>query len=141
MPLLCGEESGLSRTIVNLLLDVVLLLILLFLVGSASVVRFVFPPGTAAKGWKLWGMDYDGWANLEFATLCVILLAVLVHIMLHWNWVCSVIAARVFQLKGTGARPDEGSQTLYGVATLIAFLSAIGILLVFATLTVRSPSP
>lgn len=141
MPLLCGEESRLSRTIVNLLLDVVLMLILLFLVGSACVVRFVFPPGTAAKGWKLWGMDYDAWANVEFITLCVILLAVLVHVMLHWNWVCSVIAARVFQLKGTGSRLDEGTQTLYGVATLIAFLGAIGILLALATLTVRSPTP
>jgi hypothetical protein len=129
-----------SRTIVNLILDLVLMLILLFLVGSACVVRFVFPPGTEAKGWKLWGLNYDAWANFEFITLCVILLAVLLHVMLHWNWVCSVIAVRVLQLKGGGSRPDEGIQTLYGVGTLIALFGVIGILLLSATLSIRSPA-
>jgi hypothetical protein len=129
-----------SRTIINLVLDVVLMLILLFLVGSACVVRFVFPPGTEAKGWQLWGLNYDAWANLEFITLCVILLAVLLHVMLHWNWVCSVIAVRVLQLKGGGSRPDEGVQTLYGVGTLIALFGVIGILLVSATLSIRGPA-
>jgi hypothetical protein len=129
-----------SRTIVNLILDLVLMLILLFLVGSACVVRFVFPPGTEAKGWKLWGLNYDAWANFEFITLCVILLAVLLHVMLHWNWVCSVIAVRVLQLKGGGSRPDEGIQTLYGVGALIALFGVIGILLLSATLSIRGPA-
>ena len=139
MPVL-HEDRPLNRTITNLLLDLVLMLILACLVGSASVVRLVFPPGTEAKGWKLWGMDYDAWANFEFMTLCVILLAFIVHVMLHWNWVCSVIATRVFKLKGAGARPDEGTQTLYGVSTLIGFLSAIGILIATATLSIQRPS-
>lgn len=98
-----------NRTIVNLLLDILLALILCFLVGSACVVRFVFPPGTEAKGWKLWGMDYDAWANFEFLTLCVILLAFVVHVMLHWNWVCSVIATRVFKLRGSSALTGRGN--------------------------------
>jgi len=129
-----------SRTIVNLVLDILLALILLLVVTSACVVRFVFPPGTAAKGWKLWGLDYDAWANFEFVMLCIILLAVVVHVMLHWNWVCSVIATRVLQLRGASSRPDEGTQTLYGVGTLILFLSAIGVVLATATLTIHGPS-
>jgi hypothetical protein len=131
----------LSRTIVNLLLDILLALILSCLVGSACVVRFVFPPGTEARGWKLWGMDYDAWANFEFLTLCVILLAFVVHVMLHWNWVCSVIATRIFKLKGSSARPDEAIQTLYGVSTLIVFLTAIGLLIAAAILCIQRPSP
>ena len=93
------KPTSMSRTIVNLVLDILLALILLLVVTSACVVRFVFPPGTAAKGWKLWGLDYDAWANFEFVMLCIILLAVVVHVMLHWNWVCSVIATRVLQLR------------------------------------------
>jgi hypothetical protein len=130
----------LSRTIANLLLDILLVLILCFLVGSACVVRFVFPPGTEAKGWMLWGMDYNAWTNFEFLTLCVILLAVVVHVMLHWNWVCSVIATRVFKLKG-GARPDEGSQTLYGVSVLVAFLALMGFAITAATVCIQRPNP
>jgi hypothetical protein len=129
-----------TRTLVNLLLDVLLALILLFLIASASVVRFVFPPGTAAKGWTLWGFDYDTWANFEFATLCVILLAVVLHVMLHWNWVCSVIATRVLQMHGRGSRLEEGTQTLCGVGTLIVFLSVISVILASATLSIKGPT-
>jgi flagellar biosynthesis protein FlhB len=139
LSVVCDEDFALSRTLVNLLLDALLMLLLCSLIGSACVLQFVFPPGTEAKGWKLWGMDYNAWANCEFATLCVILLAVVVHVMLHWNWVCSVIATRLLKLKGSSSRPDEGTQTLYGVSTLIAFLSAIGILIATATLSIQSP--
>lgn len=129
-----------SRTVVNFLLDVLLLLVLMALVGSALVVRFVFPAGTAANGWLLWGLDYDEWASVQFVTLCAILLAILVHVMLHWSWVCNVIASRLFKLKGKDARPDEGSQTLYGVATLIAILLVLGAFLTLASLSVQGPT-
>jgi hypothetical protein len=42
-----------SRTIVNLLLDTVLLVAFVLLVWCSVVVRFVFPPGPSATGWKL----------------------------------------------------------------------------------------
>ncbi len=86
-------------------------------------------------------MDYNAWANFEFLTLCVILLAVVVHVMLHWNWVCSVIATRILKLKGPGARPDEGSQTLYGVSALVAFLAMMGFVIAAATLCIQRPTP
>lgn len=129
-----------SRTIVNFLLDLLLLLVLMTLVGSALIVRFAFPAGTAADGWTLWGYGYDAWANVQFATLCVILLAILLHVMLHWSWVCNVVATRLFKLKGKDARPDEGAQTLYGVATLIAILLTLGVFLAVATLNVQGPT-
>ena len=42
--------------------------------------------------------------------------------MLHWNWICSVIATQILR---TRSRPDEGMQTIYGVATLLAVLHII----------------
>lgn len=128
-----------SRTVVNFFLDLILLLVLMALVGSALVVRFVFPAGTAADGWTLWGYGYDAWASLQFIALCVILLAILLHVMLHWSWVCNVIATRLFKLKGKDARPDDGAQTLYGVATLIAILLALGVFLTLASIAVQGP--
>jgi hypothetical protein len=54
-----------SRALVNFLLDTLLLMAFAMLVWSGVIVRFVFPPGTDAKGWYLWGLGYDQWATVQ----------------------------------------------------------------------------
>lgn len=122
---------------INLALDAVLLVNFAALCGAAAIVRFVFPPGPAAKGWLLWGLDYDAWAGIQFGLLAVLTLGILVHVMLHWSWVCNVVAARFS--RDRRARIDEGLQTIYGVGLLIALLIVIGIPVAAAWLTIRGP--
>ena len=55
--------------------------------------------------------------------LCTFSFGILIHLMLHWNWVCSVIATQILTDR---ERPDEGMQTIYGVATLIVLLHLVG---------------
>jgi hypothetical protein len=125
-----------SRALLNFILDVLLFLITVTLIATTCVLCFVFPPATAAAGWVLWGLDYDGWATLHFSLLAVIVLAILVHVMLHWNWVCSIIATRLLRRSG---KLDDGVQTLYGVSTLILLVILFGTLILAAQLSVRSP--
>jgi hypothetical protein len=126
-----------SRTIVNFLLDTVLLVAFVLLVGCSVVVRFVFPPGPSATGWKLWGYDFDQWAGLQFSLVGALFVGIVVHVMLHWSWVCGVLASRLSSdRKG---RVDEGLQTIYGVALLIAVLATIGVGVGAAVLSVRPP--
>jgi hypothetical protein len=127
-----------SRAILNFLLDTLLLLITLTLIAASCVLRFVFPAATTAAGWELWGLDYDGWASLQFYLLALIVFAILVHVMLHWNWVCSIISTRLLRRSG---KVDDGVQTLYGVSTLMLLLLVIGVLILVAQLSIRSPSP
>jgi hypothetical protein len=56
--------------------------------------------------------------------------------MLHWKWVCSVIATQILRTK---TRPDEGMQTIYGVATLIVLLHVIAAGVVAAMFCVHHP--
>ena len=126
-----------SRTIVNLLLDTLLLVILCGLVLSAVIVRFVFPPGTAAHGWQLWKLGFDQWLTIQFATIAVLALSVLIHVMLHWSWVCGVIATRITGDKKS--KLDEGSQTLYGVGLLIIILNVLGLTIAAAALMIHPP--
>ncbi|MFM8413238.1 MAG: DUF4405 domain-containing protein [Planctomycetota bacterium] len=121
---------------INLLLDAALLVAFTALCFAAVVVRFVFPPGPAAAGWTLWGLDYDAWGGIQFALLAILAGGILVHVMLHWSWVCNVIASR---LAGRGARVDDGLQTIYGVGLLIGLLLTVGAGLAVATLTVKGP--
>jgi len=115
------------------------LLLVLFMAVcfAAVVVRFVFPPGPAAGGWTLWGHDYDAWGGIQFALVAILAGGILVHVMLHWSWVCNVIASRV---AGRGSRVDDGLQTIYGVGLLIGLLVSVGAALAVAVLTVKGPA-
>jgi hypothetical protein len=135
------KPAQLSKTVINFWLDSLLLVLFLLLIWVALVVRFVFPPGPAAGEWLLWGRDYNQWCDIQFAILSLVAFTVLVHLMLHWSWVCGVIATR-FWSHGTGAKkmPDDGTRTIWGVGTLIVVLNVIGIGLAAAAITVRAPN-
>jgi hypothetical protein len=129
----------LSRTTINFLLDTALLVAFLAIAWISVVLRFVFPAGTAAAGWRLWGYGFDDWSAFQFSLLCVFALGVLVHLMLHWSWVCGVVASRMSRWRGRSVRVDEGTQTLYGVGLLIVAVNVVGLLIAAAALSVRMP--
>jgi hypothetical protein len=132
-----GARRGPSWNEINLAVDALLLLLFVALSAVAVVVRFVFPPGPAAKGWTLWGLDYDAWGGIQFGLLAALAVGILLHVMLHWSWVCNVVAASRGSRKG---RVDEGLQTIYGVGLLIVLLNVIGITVAAAVLTIRGPA-
>jgi hypothetical protein len=131
-------KKRLSMSVINFWLDTTLLVVLLVLGWEAAVLQFLFPAPTLAAGWTLFGLTYDQWHDIEFATLCTFALGILVHVMLHWNWVCSVIAN---QILGTRERPDEGKQTIYGVLTLMVLLHVIGAGVILALFFMHRPPP
>ena len=129
---------GWSWSEINLTLDIALLVAFMALCATAVIVRFVFPPGPAAKGWLLWGLDYDSWNGIQFAILATLAVGILVHVMFHWSWVCNVLASRLSRDKRS--RVDDGMQTIYGVALLIVILNVIGITVAAAMITIKGPA-
>lgn len=121
-----------SRSAVNFVLDTVLLIAFCALVVCATIVRFVFPPGTVAAGWTLWGWTYDQWSALQFAMVATLALGFTLHVMLHWSWVCGFVAQRLGRKK-----IDDGAQTLYGVGLLIVVFHILGAFIAAAALTIR----
>lgn len=115
-----NQSAGrISKTLVNFWLDGLLSIVFVNLCIIAVIVQFVFPPGIAAGGVTLWGMNYGQWCSIQFAVLAFLGLGILLHVMLHWTWVCSVLAKRVL---GKNEVPDDGIRTLYGVGLLIGLL-------------------
>jgi len=127
-----------SMSVVNFWVDVAILAALLLLIWESATLQFIFPAPTLAGGWTLFGLTYDQCRDIEFATLCTFSLGILIHLMLHWNWVCSVIATQILP---DSERPDEGMQTIYGVATLIVLLLLIGAAIIVALFFVHRPPP
>ena len=134
-----SPSRGISRTMVNFLLDSVLLLVFLSLVWIGFVVRFVFPKGTAADGWTLWSYGYDEWSEMQFWVLCLLMLGILVHVMLHWSWICGVVTSRMPRRDGKPVRWDDGTRTIFGVGLIIVIVNVLGVLMAIASFMVRSP--
>lgn len=127
-----------SISVINFWLDASLLTILCALGWVSATLQIVFPAPTTADGWTLWSLSYDQWRDIQFVILCLLALGIVVHVMMHWNWVCSVIAAQIVRSR---SRPDDGMQTIYGVATLIVLFHVIAAAVIAALLSVHQPAP
>lgn len=135
-----ARKPKFSWTLVNFWLDALMLLVFLALVWVSTVIRFLFPAPSAAAGWSLWGWSMDSWTATQFALLAVLSLGILVHLMLHWSWVCGVFFGRIRRNKTGGKVPDDGIRTIYGVALMITILNVLGILIAVAAVYIQSPS-
>ena len=124
--------------LLNFWLDLALLLTLLFVGWVSAMMRVVFPAPTSADGWKLWGLTFNRWSDIQFFGLCAFGLLAIEHLVLHWNWVCSLIATKILRTKN---RPDESNQAVFGVGTFITVLMAMLAGLIAAMLNVHRPMP
>jgi hypothetical protein len=132
-----NDRAAMSKTTLNFLLDSALLLTFMTAAVTAVIVRFVFPPGTQADGSMLWGASYDAWVGFWFNILATMALMVLVHVMLHWSWVCGVVAQRLSKRCGRVVRIDEANQTVYGVGLLVVLFMISGAVIAAAALGIR----
>jgi hypothetical protein len=129
---------NLSRAQVNFLLDTLLLILFCTIMATAVIVRFVFPPGPDAAGWRLWGYGYHAWCTVQFALIAALALGILIHLMLHWSWVCGIVVTQFARNKRT--KIDEGTQTILGVGLLIVLLNLLGLAIAAAALSIRAGS-
>jgi hypothetical protein len=127
-----------SASLFNFWLDAALLIAIVFLVWVTALMHAVFPEVSATKGWKLWSLTFDQWRELQFYATCACALLALEHLVLHWKWVCSVLAMQVLRVKN---RPDDGVGAIYGVALFIGIMMlAIGSIIA-GMVTVKHPVP
>lgn len=129
-----------SRNGLNFIVDVLLLLLLVTAATAACIVQFIFPAGTIAAGWTLWGLGYDAWSRIAFVCFGVFVLGVLLHLILHWNWICGFVASRLTKYSGRQVKvPPDGIRTIYGVTLLITLLTLLAAILIIAEIGVNGP--
>lgn len=123
-----AKKSRVSWSLINLALDILLFLNFVALCWLAALTQFVFPRGATGDSWRLLGGAVEFWRNLQFAALSLFAGEVLVHIMLHWSWVCGVVENRFLsRIAGKKAAGDDGGRTIVGVMLLAATLLLMGI--------------
>lgn len=134
-----SSPRKISRTDVNFWLDLSLLIVFLVLVFVTVVVRFIFPSVEDADKWSLWSWTMTQWIDAQFVVLCLLSLGILLHLMLHWTWICGVLTQRILPRKGKKQNWDDGMRTIFGVGLMIVILNILGGLIAIAALTIRHP--
>lgn len=116
-----GSFWNRHKTIINFWLDLALLVMFLGIAWELAVLRFAFPKG-ASERWRLLGHTASDWQDLAFNTFCVFAAGIVLHVMLHWQWIVSTIQTRLLHQKAT---KDDGSHTMIGVIVLFALIHVV----------------
>jgi hypothetical protein len=75
-----------SRTTTNFLVDFVAFAALVLLGTTGAITRYVLPPGSGHFQ-TLWGIDRHDWGGVHFWIAVVFVIAMAVHLFLHWRWI------------------------------------------------------
>jgi len=113
-----------SRTVLNFVIDVTGLLLMLFMLYTGFLIRFVLPPGSTGRhggrGLTLLGMDRHDWGDLHFWVAVALVALLLLHVALHWSWVCGLW--RRWRNGSRRARTVSGTALLLGLVLLLGGL-------------------
>jgi hypothetical protein len=112
-----------SRNTVNIIMSLILALNVLGLALTGLIMHFVLPPGSGPR--TLWALRRHEWGSVHFwlaATFCTLLV---VHVALHWQWVCSTVRRYVPGIRPAGAGGRGLARNLAGVALLLVLVAGL----------------
>lgn len=121
-----------KRNTLNFYIDLTSFLVLFALLVTGLLIHYVLPPcgncdgsGRGASGeLTLWGLGRHDIGRVHFYLALTTVALVLLHICLHWSWVCAT-CCNLLGLKGIG--PER--QQRYGILLLlILMIATIGLL-------------
>ncbi|MGE5193345.1 MAG: DUF4405 domain-containing protein [Deltaproteobacteria bacterium] len=92
-----------TRTILNLIIDLSAAGLFLVMIATGYILRFVLPPGTH-KTLMLCGLTRHTWGTIHFWISAGLLALLLVHVVLHWQWLVTVVGRRL-HLASTSRSP------------------------------------
>lgn len=79
-----------KRSHVNFIVDTVGLTALVLLTTTGWIMRFILPPGSGSAR-VIWNMDRHQWGYVHTWLAAIFFLAMVVHLVLHWDWVVRVV--------------------------------------------------
>jgi len=110
-----------KRNTLNLTLDAALLLLGLAVLCTGILIAWVLPP--RGGGDTVWSWDRHQWGDLHLYLALTLVGLIVVHLALHWSWVC-VVGGKV--LTRLPVQPTRGLQALTGAAAVLLVTAAVG---------------
>ncbi|MBL7153054.1 MAG: DUF4405 domain-containing protein [Phycisphaerae bacterium] len=124
-----------KRNTLNFWIDLASFLAFFALFLTGLLIHYVLPPCdsctgagcTEDKALTLWGLGRHDFGKVHFYLALTISGAILIHVCLHWSWVCAT-SCTLFGLK----RASADRQKTYGTVILIILVILIITLLYLA---------
>lgn len=108
------------RSTLNFVIDAVSLLVMLAMISTGLLIRYVLPPGSrGGGGLSLWGWTRHDWGDLHFWLALALGGLLLLHVALHWTWVCALI-------RGHAPLMSNWKRNLYGGAFVALTAALVG---------------
>ncbi len=80
-----------KKTQVNFVLNLSAFYILVLMISTGLLMEYVLLPGSrGGQGLSLFGMNRHDWGDIHFYLSIAFIAAMLLHIVLHWNWIRSL---------------------------------------------------
>jgi hypothetical protein len=126
------------KNTLNFIVDLLTLIGILIMIGTGLIMRFPLPPGSGGRGLDLWGLGRHGYGGIHFWAAVALAALLILHVALHWAWVCGTTRRLVRGPSRGAGRPRGALDNLYGVAFLLVIAALTGGFVWIASLNVES---
>jgi hypothetical protein len=124
-----GPSDTVRRNTLNFLIDAVTALVMLGMIATGLLVRYVLPPGSGGHGQgaakTLWGLDRHGWGDIHFWIAVTLASLLILHVALHWSWVCATVRRWIVGAEAA-AKSTPWARNAYGVAFVGLLVVLVG---------------
>jgi hypothetical protein len=114
-----------KRTLLNLLIDGATALVVFGLIATGLVIRFALPPGSGSVR-ALWGLGRHDWGDVHFWMAAATAALLVIHVALHWSWVCTTVQHLVVRRGSPPDQPSAWARNLYGAGFLVVLIAIFG---------------
>jgi hypothetical protein len=130
------------RDTLNFLIELVILVAMLGMLATGLTIRFLLPPGSrGGRGLSLWGLDRHEWGDLHFWIAVSLVVLLVIHMALHWTWVCALTQCWLRRGPEKPGRLSLGARSLYGIVFLLVLATLVAGFLWLASTQVVSEGP
>jgi len=114
-----------KRTLLNLFVDGATALVVFGLIATGLVIRFTLPPGSGSVR-ALWGLGRHDWGDVHFWMAVATAALLVIHVALHWSWVCTTVRHLVVRRGSPSGQPSVWARNLYGAGFLVLLAAIFG---------------
>lgn len=125
-----------KRNTINFWLDTLLLVVLAGLAWTGCLIHYILPPRhgrTKGVEMLLWGWDRHDYGQVHFYLSIGLLALLLIHVWLHWSWVCNTISNLFGRSKAGYAK-----RLIYGLIVLLLLAAGTAGSLIWANTQVET---